>query len=120
MPALAIADETIGALSFFRDHADDLDEDDINADQCLADVTIIAILRYRARIDLGALKHRLTHAFQHGKWRIAAREGRPVMRGSTQPVATRDTPDRWGMATGGCVVDLVGVRRALKVVSVGR
>jgi len=59
MPALAIADETIGALSFFRDHADDLDEDDINADQCLADVTIIAILRYRARIDLGALKHRL-------------------------------------------------------------
>jgi AmiR/NasT family two-component response regulator len=76
MPALAIADETIGALSLFRNHADDLAESDVNAAQYLADVTSIAILRYRAEIDLGALNHRPTHALNS---RVAIEQAKGIV-----------------------------------------
>ena len=57
-----LRNDTIGALNLFRTHEGRMDESDVNAAQSLADVASIAILQYRADIDLRALNEQLTYA----------------------------------------------------------
>ena len=53
---------TIGALSLFQAHESLLDEADMNAAQCLADVASLVILHHRGDLDLRALNEQLTYA----------------------------------------------------------
>ena len=57
-----VRSETIGALNLFRDHEGRMDESDVNAAQSLADIASIAILQYRADLDLRALNDQLNFA----------------------------------------------------------
>ena len=57
-----VRSETIGALNLFRAHEGRMDESDVNAAQSLADIASIAILQYRADLDLRALNDQLNFA----------------------------------------------------------
>ncbi len=57
-----LRNDTIGALNLFRTHEGRMDESDVSAAQSLADIASIAILQYRADIDLRALNDQLTYA----------------------------------------------------------
>ena len=59
---MRLRNDTIGALNLFRTHEGRMSESDVNAAQSLADVASIAILQYRADIDLRALNEQLTYA----------------------------------------------------------
>jgi GAF domain-containing protein len=57
-----VRSETIGALNLFRANEGRMDESDVNAAQSLADIASIAILQYRADLDLRALNDQLSSA----------------------------------------------------------
>ncbi len=54
--------EIIGALNLFRTQEGMMDESDMNAAQSLADIASIAVLQYRAELDLRGLNDQLSHA----------------------------------------------------------
>lgn len=78
---MRLRDQTIGALSLFRDDEGPMPDDDVVAAQALADVATIAILQHRAAINAQLLHDQLTEALnsrvviEQAKGVVAAKTG---------------------------------------------